>query len=700
MKKRILILSSILVCLSSVFLLFGCGDKGNQFTFKDAEYKNEIYSIVVSNDTEEYSLLNRISVNDAYTWSVAKDEYGLTTFTTKIVPLVVGDNNFYIIVMDKKENSTIYQICIRRKPLYKVIFNTSCGSYIDYQEVEEGFLATEPNSPSKKGYEFSGWDYDFTQQVNSNITINATWTAKNYSAYCYSENDRAFNYNITFDSNYILDIPKKKGYSFDGWYLDEQYNIKVTNSQGQSLSKWTFDENVNLYANFIINKYNVLINKSISSAGSVSGQGSYNYGSTVNLLAYNTQKGYVFKGWFINDTCLCESLQYQFVVDDKNYQIEAKWELDLGGTAGTVEDPYIISSINSIYAIELLEFHSRPLANFKMIADIDLSGYSWYYAMSGIEYQGVFDGNGYAIKNINKSLFSRINYSTIKNLTITNATLNINTSYATSGILVGYASYDSLILNCKINGNITCSTTRSSYIGGIVGESWGGIIKNSYFNGTITATHSQGRLYVGGLAGSTNANIENCYSSGKINTSSANTVICGGIAGYSSKEINNSFSIVELKCTNASEDMFIGGILGQCTKLIDKSYFNGNIHIESSYSAANICIGGLAGYINYNGKIDNSFADISIKINYNLNSFKIGAIVGEISEGTINNAYMLKRQDYNINDELCEYDNSFYDYELVTIATNIETLYEICFSLWDNNIWTIEENRYPEHANI
>ena len=167
-------------------MFVGCGDKGIQFTFKDAEYKNEIYSIVVSNDTVEYSLLNKISINDGYTWSVAKDEYGLTTFTTKVVPLVDGDNNFYIIVMDKKENSTIYQICIRRKPIYKVLFNTSGGSLVNYQSIEEGFLATEPSSPVKTGYDFNGWDYDFTQQINSNITINAKWTAKKYNAYCYN----------------------------------------------------------------------------------------------------------------------------------------------------------------------------------------------------------------------------------------------------------------------------------------------------------------------------------------------------------------------------------------------------------------------------------------------------------------------------------------------------------------------------------
>lgn len=699
MKNKILIICLLFVSLFTLTLT-GCGNKGDGFAFKDAELKQDVYSVIVSNNTEEYSLLNKIGVNDGYTWSVAKDEYGLTTFTTKIVPLVAGDNNFYIIVMDKKENSSIYKICIRRKPVYKIVFDTNGGNYIANQEVEEGFLATEPSSPVKTGYDFNGWDYDFTQQINSNITINAKWTAKKYNAYCYNESEMVFDHTITYDSNYILNIPEKKGYSFDGWYLDKQYNTKVTDSQGQCLSKWTFDGNVDLYANFIINKYNVLINKSVPSAGSVSGQGSYNYGNTVNLLAYNTQKGYVFKGWYINDVCLCEDLQYQFVVDDMNYQIEARWELDLGGTTGTVENPYIISSINSVYSIELLEFHSRPLANFKLACDIDFNGYSWYYSMSGIEYKGVFDGNGYSIKNINKSLFSSTSYSTIKNLTIENATLNINANYLSSGILVGKASYDTLILNCKVNGNISCSANSTSYIGGIVGESWGGQIKNSHFIGNITVNHSDGRLYAGGIVGTTNSSIDESYSSGKISTNSNNIVICGGLAGYSSNQVLNSYSTMELKCTNASNDMFIGGLLGQCTEFINKSYYYGKIIIESSYDTSNICVGGLVGYINYDGQINNSFADISIEINYELNSYKIGVIVGEISEGTIDNVFMLKRQDYNINGELCQYDNGFYDYELVTVATNIENLYDICFSLWDNEIWTIDKNEYPKHINI
>lgn len=375
-----------------------------------------------------------------------------------------------------------------------------------------------------------------------------------------------------------------------------------------------------------------------------------------------------------------------------NYQIEARWGLDLGGAAGTVEDPYVISSINSIYAIELLEFHSRGSANFKIIKDIDLNGYSWYYS-DGIEYKGVFDGNGYTIKNINKPLFSSIDYAVIKNLTIANASLNINADYVSSGILTKRAS-NSLILNCKINGDITCSTTCSSDVGGIVGYSWDGVIKNSCFNGKIMVTHSKGRLYVGGLVGSCCTNIEKCYSSGDINVDSKNTVICGGIAGYSSEEINNSYSLVKLKCTNASEDMFIGGILGQCPKKINTSYFNGDIYIESSYSSVNICVGGVAGCIS--GEINDSFADISIEFNYNLNSYKIGAIVGEMSEANIDDVFMIKKRDYKINKVSYEYNADFYDFDLVTVTTTIEELKNRCFGLWDNNTWNIEENNYPK----
>ena len=201
-------------------------------------------------------------------------------------------------------------------------------------------------------------------------------------------------------------------------------------------------------------------------------------------------------------------------------------------------------------------------------------------------------------------------------------------------------------------------------------------------------------MYVGGIVGTTTGGLEECKSLGKISTCSTDTVISGGIAGYSSSTLRNSFSTIELNCSNASEDMFIGGLLGQCTKLMNESYFNGIIQIENSYTSSNICVGGLVGYMNYDGKITNSFSDSAISINCN-NTVSIGAIVGMIYEGTIENVFMVKTHDYKINNISCEYNNDFNDYGMVENCSNLNLLYTRCLNSWDDSVWDVKENEYP-----
>ena len=51
------------------------------------------------------------------------------------------------------------------------------GKTLKTQTVEEGKSATAPSSPTKSGYDFKGWDCDFTK-VDSDLTVTAAWKAK------------------------------------------------------------------------------------------------------------------------------------------------------------------------------------------------------------------------------------------------------------------------------------------------------------------------------------------------------------------------------------------------------------------------------------------------------------------------------------------------------------------------------------------
>ncbi len=64
--------------------------------------------------------------------------------------------------------------------VFKVTFNTNGGDTIEPVEVEEGQRVKKPADPVRSGYTFIGWftkegEYDFKEEVFSNITLKAEW---------------------------------------------------------------------------------------------------------------------------------------------------------------------------------------------------------------------------------------------------------------------------------------------------------------------------------------------------------------------------------------------------------------------------------------------------------------------------------------------------------------------------------------------
>ena len=133
----------------------------------------------VANSVTEFSFLNEISVGENSTWVVSTDQYGMYGIATKRVPLYAGDNVFYIHVTNDQANDIkTYTVRLHRNYIYTVKFDTDDGSVIDNQYFEEGteYYVTKPTTePAKNCYLFGGWDYDFSEPVQNNLTINAIW---------------------------------------------------------------------------------------------------------------------------------------------------------------------------------------------------------------------------------------------------------------------------------------------------------------------------------------------------------------------------------------------------------------------------------------------------------------------------------------------------------------------------------------------
>ena len=112
-----------------------------------------------------------------------------------------------------------------------ITFNTDGGSNIANQIINKGNYIEKPENPIKDGYTFVEWQlnnepYQFNKPINADITLVAIWE-KNKEYYDVDFDTDGGN-NIASQSIEEGDIvnkpktPKKKGYKFVMWTLDDE----------------------------------------------------------------------------------------------------------------------------------------------------------------------------------------------------------------------------------------------------------------------------------------------------------------------------------------------------------------------------------------------------------------------------------------------------------------------------------------------
>lgn len=170
-------------------------------------------------------------------------------------------------------------------------------------------------SPSKPGYTFVGF-YDgengtgkqYTNRAESitpfnqsnDITLYAKWTARVYTI-TYSTGGGetlAPSKNVTFDSPYTLEIPKKTGYTFWGWF--EKYGgggVQFTNEKAESINNWDKTENKTFYAKWTANTYMVTYDYQGATGNNSEANATVTYNSEYTLCV-PTKTGYTFRGWY------------------------------------------------------------------------------------------------------------------------------------------------------------------------------------------------------------------------------------------------------------------------------------------------------------------------------------------------------------------------------------------------------------------
>lgn len=202
---------------------------------------------------------------------------------------------------------------------------TADGESISTQTIDRGGKFTEPAAPSKENHTFAGWyngdkefkfDADTTNAPNV-LNLVAKWDINQYTVQFVSDYgsfaDKPIEYGGTIDPD-KLTIPIVEGYTFGGWYADEDRTIEFDFTK-------PITSNTTVYAKWTAKDYEVsFVTEHVDAPASQS----VPYNGTATNPGELTAEGYTFIGWYTDHTCTTEfNFSTPITGDTKVY---AKWE--------------------------------------------------------------------------------------------------------------------------------------------------------------------------------------------------------------------------------------------------------------------------------------------------------------------------------------------------------------------------------------
>jgi len=269
-----------------------------------------------------------------------------------------------------------------------------------------------------------------------------------------------------------------------------------------------------------------------------SGQATSAGGSGLTTAEMWTASTFLNAGWdFVGETINGPNDVWK-IVEGLTYPL-LSWQKYGGGT-GEPNDPYLIYTAEHLNDLgtELNDYDKH----FKLMADIDLSGYLYDRAIiapdtnnmeggfQGTPFTGVFDGDDHRIMNLN------INYNKWPGVDYLG--------------LYGCIGEDGRVSNLGLEGGSVRGPSQekgSRWVGGLAGQNYGRV-SYCYYTGVVVGWDTTGGLvgenegcitmsystasvsgweWIGGLVGANGGSIANCYSNGTVTGS-----ITAGLAGY------------------------------------------------------------------------------------------------------------------------------------------------------------------------
>lgn len=193
------------------------------------------------------------------------------------------------------------------------------------QTIDRGGKFTAPSAPSKENHTFAGWyngdkKFDFdadTTNAPNVLNLVAKWDINKYTVQFVSEHgsfaDQTIEHGKPIDTD-KLTIPEVEGYTFGGWYADENRTIEFDFTK-------PITSNTTVYAKWTAKDYEVSF---VTEHGDAPASQNVKYNETATDPGTLTAEGYTFDGWY---TDAAHTTEFKFSTpitgDTKVY---AKWE--------------------------------------------------------------------------------------------------------------------------------------------------------------------------------------------------------------------------------------------------------------------------------------------------------------------------------------------------------------------------------------
>lgn len=139
----------------------------------------------------------------------------------------------------------------------RVAYLVTFSNYADPVEVRFGDSCRLP-VPSRTGYTFVNWtdsqgSYSSIFTPEKDTELKPRWTPNSYTLTCNPDNGSGqFTATVTYGSSFAIQVPKKQGYLFDGWF--NSAGVRMTDKAGNGVGKWSVDGAPNLTAHWRLAK--------------------------------------------------------------------------------------------------------------------------------------------------------------------------------------------------------------------------------------------------------------------------------------------------------------------------------------------------------------------------------------------------------------------------------------------------------------